>query len=1023
MPGRSVVLLLDIFQEPTRKKTLSGGLQVWYRKAPAAACSSGGTTANPASQLQLEYTPAQVLQDKVFLSALLTVAADVSVTLGGATVPATWIKTPENDIGIHHGEASFSGHSGDVVMTIHREGTVIAKVTGASISDSCTDGIQNYSAWVGSASSSAAVSASPGLKLDDVVCVNGTSVNSFVGLCEFACHYGYCPYSACTYESLGAERKKPNATNIQGYPITGEDATYSGLYSFRCNCPENTFGTEEVKLTMPTVSDFAAPACVAGTGDGDLAGLCLYACNFGYCPINSCTYTATGALDVPQAPTAGLRSKGAKGKDPLVYNGLCNFACSRGDYCPNPCISKDSSDDGNGGSSGDGSHGGGSGDVVYVGPLLWTDDDHDALCGPPCTLILPEYPVSPTSTVTWGPITVPLISQGDNDAVVTPKPFPLGYHATSLPITLPRGVELMPTDSSFTWTTGPSPSITVGPASTFSPPPPEPSSTPNPPIPKITVKPGKPHNSEGCGPGSTKPGCEINLCAILGPCPGSSGGSSGGGGSHGHSNDDDDEEPNSCCTTQTASICTEVISSYMPAGAATMTTTTKSYCVATAGCLPTGSTETITKTTSEEIHPMTVTAVDVFATAEPDSVLKSIASSISSRQKADFATEWAPKTTSSDSRPAPTSGSSPGKVEITYYKDDGKKSAPDAVITDGAYNGMKDGMSFTIFGTKCTYKDTSGGFALWGKDLREGKSALESFGDFSALIWAAKHGKPDPCNRLLQEGANPNTQDPQHRTPLSWAAGNGHKEVSSILLCSEKTDPNAPDAHLRTPLVWAAGKGLPSAFAACNSPRATTDAVHSKAGDYLAIVKLLLSTKDIQPDCRTERGETPLMVAAAAGAEDVVKELLRTGKVDANSMDKFGQTPLMASARNGHLGIVKRLLAIEGVDADARSQNGDSPLLAAARNGHAGIVKLLLAIPTVDPDQQPSFGERALLTAVAAGHTDVVEALLANEKVDPSLPNKYGVTALVRAAQHGRTHIMRLLLANGVEPDGEGQEG
>ncbi|KAF5856133.1 hypothetical protein ETB97_007837 [Aspergillus alliaceus] len=295
--------------------------------------------------------------------------------------------------------------------------------------------------------------------------------------------------------------------------------------------------------------------------------------------------------------------------------------------------------------------------------------------------------------------------------------------------------------------------------------------------------------------------------------------------------------------------------------------------------------------------------------------------------------------------------------------------------------------------------------------------------DSSALIWAAKHGKPDPCNRLLQEGANPNTQDPQHRTPLSWAAGNGHKEVSSILLCSEKIDSNAPDAHLQTPLVWAAGNGLPSASTAWNSPRPTTDAVHSKAGDYLAIVKLLLSTTHIQPDCRTQRGETPLTAAAAAGAGDVVEELLRTGKVDANSKDRFGQTPLLAAARNGHLGIVKRLLAIEGVDADARSQSGDSPLLAAARNGHAGIVKLLLAIPTVDPDQQPSFGDRALLAAVCAGHTDVVEALLANEKVDPSLPSKQGVTAPVRAAQRGRTHIMRLLLAKGVELDGKDREG
>jgi hypothetical protein len=404
----------------------------------------------------------------------------------------------------------------------------------------------------------------------------------------------------------------------------------------------------------------------------------------------------------------------------------------------------DSSDDGDGGSSGDGSHGGGSGDVVYVGPLLWPDDDHDALCEPPSTLILPEYPVFPALTVTWGLVTVPLISQGDNDAVVTtstvvtPKPFPLSYilfylvyvfldagnmtlyptqaiMPSSLPITL-FPLVLNNTHGLFLpGTTGPLSSITAGLGATFTSlttgvvivafnssshsvdVQPTPTGTiiqAKPPIPKITVKPGKPHDSEGCGPGSTKPGCEINLCDILGTCPGSSGGSSGGGGSHGHGNDDDDDEPTSCSTTQTASICTEVISSYTPAGAATMTTTTESYCVATAGCSPTGSTETITRP-----HPATAV-------------------------------------------PPLTSGSNPGKVEITYYKDDGKKSgewdvwnisqfplpegiyigcpevlsvAPDAVITDGAYNGM----SFTIFGTKCTYKDTLGGFALVGKKMGE----------------------------------------------------------------------------------------------------------------------------------------------------------------------------------------------------------------------------------------------------------------------------------------------------------------
>ncbi|KAJ5164748.1 uncharacterized protein N7500_006578 [Penicillium coprophilum] len=268
----------------------------------------------------------------------------------------------------------------------------------------------------------------------------------------------------------------------------------------------------------------------------------------------------------------------------------------------------------------------------------------------------------------------------------------------------------------------------------------------------------------------------------------------------------------------------------------------------------------------------------------------------------------------------------------------------------------------------------------------------------SALIWAAKHGKQDPCNRLLQEGANPNTQDAEHRSPLSWAAGNGHRQVSSIFLSSENILPNAPDIHLQTPLTWAAGYGEPAPLTGWGLSRLRTGAVHPKQDDYLAIVKLLLSTKDIQPDCRTERGETPLVAAAAAGAGDIVEELLRTGKVDASSKNKFGQTSLVAAAQYGHLSIVKRLLAIEGVDADASLQSGNGPLLAATWKGYVEIVKYLLAIPLLDPNPQPGFGNRSLSTAVVAGRMDIVEALLSSGKVDPSFPDRHGVTALARAA-------------------------
>ena len=165
-------------------------LVVWYRVQPVSACGTGGTTANTASELQLEFTPAEVLTDMVFFSALLEDTADIAVTIGGVSVEAVWRNVPNEkgpQTGLYHGQAPFGGHTGEVVVTISRDGTTIAQVAGETISTSCADGLANYNVWTGSAKASTSVNAITPVLLDNQVCINGTGANNFAGLCEFAC--------------------------------------------------------------------------------------------------------------------------------------------------------------------------------------------------------------------------------------------------------------------------------------------------------------------------------------------------------------------------------------------------------------------------------------------------------------------------------------------------------------------------------------------------------------------------------------------------------------------------------------------------------------------------------------------------------------------------------------------------------------------------------------------------------------------------------------------------------------------
>ncbi|CAG8386345.1 unnamed protein product [Penicillium salamii] len=306
----------------------------WYRPNPGAACNSGGTSGNTANQLQFEFDPAEVAQDVIVFSAVLASEADISVTVGGVSLPAQWKNKPSGGIGIYHGSVAYGGNRGAVRITISRSGVTVATFIGRDITTNCVDGYTNWNAWVGSAKSPTVLDAvSPKLAIDEQKCIRGTAKGNFKGICEFTCSYGYCPLGACVCLELGPAKKLPKPTGIKGYPIAGEGSSYIGLCDFSCNygyCPPNACGTTEAALVEPTTSPFLPSACTSGMGQDNFIGLCQYACDFGYCPIKHCTCTSTGTLTPPPAQKSDYDGKWSLDGDD---SGLCSFACTRG-YCP-----------------------------------------------------------------------------------------------------------------------------------------------------------------------------------------------------------------------------------------------------------------------------------------------------------------------------------------------------------------------------------------------------------------------------------------------------------------------------------------------------------------------------------------------------------------------------------------------------------------------------------------------------------------------------------------------------------------
>ena len=148
------------------------------------------------------------------------------------------------------------------------------------------------------------------------------------------------------------------------------------------------------------------------------------------------------------------------------------------------------------------------------------------------------------------------------------------------------------------------------------------------------------------------------------------------------------------------------------------------------------------------------------------------------------------------------------------------------------------------------------------------------------LHWAARQGRTDIVELLLDAGANKDVKNEYGSTPLNIAADRGFTDIVMMLL-DAGADKEVKDTFGFVPLHWAAAKG------------------------HTDIVMMLLDAgADI--NVMSKNGTTPLHLASAKGDTDIVMMLLDAG-ADKDVKDKKGKTPLHYAEEKGHTDVVKLL--------------------------------------------------------------------------------------------------------------------
>jgi ankyrin repeat protein len=197
--------------------------------------------------------------------------------------------------------------------------------------------------------------------------------------------------------------------------------------------------------------------------------------------------------------------------------------------------------------------------------------------------------------------------------------------------------------------------------------------------------------------------------------------------------------------------------------------------------------------------------------------------------------------------------------------------------------------------------------------------AAQGFASSEALIAAIVAGDLSRVQKLLEEGASPDSRNGNGIPALALAAGMRNAAIVKALLSKgadvHATTNNAAAKMIEVPVVWQA------------------------AGWGSAETLRLILQAGANPNVHDGEGITPLMIAALLGNTETIPVLIEA-KADLKARDLKEQTALMGAANSGHYEAA-RLLLDAGAEVDALGELNATPLMYAAQHGFDDVVALL----------------------------------------------------------------------------------